>query len=116
VHRVTSLPRKHVVAHDGNGQIESAVVLGAGDFETALEFVEYVELPPATSIGRHTHGDDEELYFVIEGTGRMTLESDEVAVGPGDLVFNPRGGTHALRNDSDGTIRLLVWQVRAGEG
>lgn len=109
---LTSLPRASIVAHDGRGEIESVRAFVDADLETNLQFVEYVEMPPGTSIGIHTHGDDEELYFIVAGEGVMTVESTEYRVRQGDLVLNPRGGTHGLRNDSDAPIGLLVWQVR----
>jgi mannose-6-phosphate isomerase-like protein (cupin superfamily) len=100
------------VAHDGEGSVEVVRPLSRPQLETALMFVDFVEIPPASSIGVHRHGDDEELYFVIEGRGLMTVEDRRYRVGPGDLILNPRFGTHGLLNDRDRPMKVLVWQVR----
>ena len=110
---LTSLPRDAVVAHDGEGLVRSARGLADQDFETNLQFVDYVEMPAGTSIGIHQHGDNEELYFLVEGEGVMTVDGREYLVRTGDLILNERGGTHGLRNESGAPIRLLVWQVGA---
>jgi mannose-6-phosphate isomerase-like protein (cupin superfamily) len=108
---LTSLPRDAVVAHAGEGLVRSVRGLADRDFETNLQFVDYVEMPVGTSIGVHRHGDNEELYFLLEGEGVMTVDGREYVVRTGDLVLNRRGGTHGLRNESGASIRLLVWQV-----
>jgi mannose-6-phosphate isomerase-like protein (cupin superfamily) len=104
-------PRAPKVAHDGVGRINVARPFDTDDFETGLMFVERVEIPPGTSIGIHRHGDDEELYFILSGSGRMIVDGVEYRVGAGDLVLNRMGGSHGLLNDSDDSIELLVWQV-----
>jgi mannose-6-phosphate isomerase-like protein (cupin superfamily) len=107
-----SLPRASIVAHDGVGRIEAVRALADADFETNLQFVDYAELPPGSAIGVHRHGDDEELYFIIEGEGLMTVDGHQHRVRAGDLILNARHGEHGLRNDTTVPIRLLVWQVR----
>lgn len=111
-----SLARRTHPAHDGIGSVQSARPLEGDDFETDLMFVDYVEVPPGATIGHHRHGDDEELYFVIEGAGLMEVDGSEHRVHTGDLILNRRGAAHGLANDSSAVIRLLVWQVRYRSG
>jgi quercetin dioxygenase-like cupin family protein len=111
-----SLPRRTHPAHDGIGSVQSARPLEGDDFETDLMFIEYVEVPPGATIGYHRHGDDEEIYFIIEGAGVMEVEGFERRVHSGDLILNRRGSAHGLVNDSSVVIRLLVWQVRYRDG
>ena len=91
--------------------IETVRPLADTDFESDLAFVDYVEVPPGASIGLHKHGDDEEIYFVIEGSGSMTIGAETHSVQAGDLIVNPRRGTHGMRNTSGHRIRLLIWQI-----
>jgi mannose-6-phosphate isomerase-like protein (cupin superfamily) len=108
---VDAVPKAARVAHEGVGQIHVRRLFDAEDFETSMMFVEHVEMPPGTSIGIHKHGDDEEFYFILSGSGRMVVDGQEYRVKSGDLVLNRRGGSHGLLNDSDHLIDLLVWQV-----
>src|SRR5690348_12439588 len=108
---VNDAPKEPTVAHDGRGRIAFVRTFTANDFESDLAFVDYVELPPGSSIGFHRHGDDEEVYFIVEGRGTMTTNGECFAVGAGDLVVNRRQWSHGLENDSDAPLRVLVWDV-----
>ncbi len=55
---------------------------------------------------RHYHRVSEEIYFLLEGGGRMEVDGEEREVGPGDAVLIPPGAWHALRAGSGG-VRLL---------
>jgi mannose-6-phosphate isomerase-like protein (cupin superfamily) len=69
-------------------------------------------MPPAADIGRHTHSlDNEEIYIVISGHGLMCLDDHEFAVGPGHVIINRPGGTHALKNTGNTDLRLIVIEV-----
>lgn len=102
------------IAHGGAGLVETCRVEGDG-VPTATNFIDLTVLPPDSSIGIHKHGaDNEELYIIISGQGRMRLEDEEFTVGPGDVIVNSRSGTHGLVNAGDETLRLVVVEVPAG--
>jgi mannose-6-phosphate isomerase-like protein (cupin superfamily) len=99
---------ENVVAHDGKGRIRTARVAEFGQFQ-GFNFIDLTELPPGTSIGRHTHSEcDEEVYVIISGHGRMTADGEEFLVHPGDVIVNPAGGTHGLENTGDACLRIVV--------
>ena len=105
---------RQVVAHAGDGHVGVLRIFDRGDFRGPIHFVEYAVVPPGASIGRHTHGADEELYLVLEGTGTMHVDGHDFRVAPGTVVLNRAGGTHELRNDSSAPIRLYVIEVGLG--
>jgi mannose-6-phosphate isomerase-like protein (cupin superfamily) len=45
---------------------------------------------------RHYHGASEEIYFVLEGRGRMELDGEVTEVAPGDAVLIPPGAWHQI--------------------
>jgi mannose-6-phosphate isomerase-like protein (cupin superfamily) len=107
------LPLDEVQAHAGEGRIRFARIAGTGDLAGGCNFIDYAEIPPGASIGRHRHGDDEEeLYLVLEGEGVMVRNGESFAVRAGDLVRNPPGGEHGLRNTGAAPIRLFVFELR----
>jgi mannose-6-phosphate isomerase-like protein (cupin superfamily) len=65
-------------------------------------------LPPGATVGRHHHVETEEVYYLLEGRGRMTVAGETREVAAGDAVFIPRGATHTLENTGDTPIRLLL--------
>ncbi len=65
------------------------------------------ELPPGGG-GRLPHRHEQpELYYVIEGTGLLTVDGRESVVGPGSAIFIPGNAAHCLRNESTTALRLL---------
>ncbi len=65
-------------------------------------------LPPGSAVGRHYHIETEELYYILEGTGEMTIDDETCAVTAGDCIFIPRLAIHTLRNTGANTMRLLL--------
>lgn len=102
---------ERVVAHGGDGTILFRRVLEGAVFHGPWNFVDYAVVPPGSSIGLHRHRGNEELYLILEGEGTMHLDGEEFPVRAGHVVVNRDGGTHGLRNESDGPLRLFVVEV-----
>ncbi len=108
------LALSEIRSHGGDGEIRFARIAEAAAFAGGCNFVDYAELPAQASIGRHRHADDEEeLYLVLEGTGVLWRDGEQLAVRAGDLVRNRPGGQHGLRNTGTGVLRLFVIELRA---
>jgi mannose-6-phosphate isomerase-like protein (cupin superfamily) len=56
----------------------------------------------------HRHTNCSEAYFVLDGVVTVTVEDDELAIGPQGFVLVPRGTAHTFGNASAGPARLLV--------
>lgn len=106
-------PFHDAVAHGGRGEVAAARVLGR-DARAGLAFVDLVVVPPGCGIGTHTHGDDEEIYVVVDGEATMVVDGSSRALGAGHVVVNRAGGTHALHNTGPTPLRLVVVDVAAG--
>lgn len=46
----------------------------------------------------HTHPNAEEILYVIRGEGIAISGDEEFKIGPGDLVFVPKGDLHFFKN------------------
>jgi mannose-6-phosphate isomerase-like protein (cupin superfamily) len=53
----------------------------------------------------HSHAGQEEVYFFVQGTGRMQVDQEEFVVNPGDIILIPDGAFHRVIND--GEMHLL---------
>ena len=98
-------------SHGGQGKVRTAVIFGRNDFETNISFILFTEIPPGSSIGYHPHGQDEEIFVILEGNGILTTGSEEIHVSVGDIIINQVGQSHGLVNRSSSSIKLLVFQV-----
>jgi len=54
-------------------------------------------LPLGAATERHFHKLSEEFYFILEGTGEMTVDDGSRPVGPGDAILIPQGAWHTIR-------------------
>lgn len=97
-------------AHGGRNTIQ--VARAPREVGSSCNFIDLCVVPVGSSIGMHTHGDqDEEIYVVIDGHGEMIVDDDRIAVGSGDVVVNRLGGTHGLINDGDVPLRIVVLDI-----
>lgn len=57
----------------------------------------------------HTHGDQDKIYYVLEGRGRFTVGAETLTLDAGDATVARAGVEHGLVNE--GTAPLLVLVV-----
>lgn len=66
-----------------------------------------VEIAPGGEQRIHRH-DPEQVYFVFEGGGLMTVGEDEHRVSAGDCIFIPSGTRHGLKNDGQAGLKYVA--------
>lgn len=65
--------------------------------------------PPGARHDIHRHPNAEESEYIVEGHGVARVGSDDVAMGPGDVVFVPKNEYHGFYNTSDTERAVMVW-------
>ncbi len=55
----------------------------------------------------HKHIRSEELYFIVQGKGRMQLDNETLAVTNGDSICIPPGTKHCIENTSDIDLKII---------
>jgi quercetin dioxygenase-like cupin family protein len=73
-------------------------------------------VPAGYAPPRHIHSDADEVFYVLEGSLQVTCGDESWQVGPGDLVFLPRGVPHGFVAGSAGPARTLLINAPAGFG
>jgi mannose-6-phosphate isomerase-like protein (cupin superfamily) len=58
----------------------------------------------------HYHQRTDEIYFVIDGEGRMRLDDEEIKLNPGVVVYVPRG----VKHKAWGQLKVLVTCIPRG--
>jgi mannose-6-phosphate isomerase-like protein (cupin superfamily) len=56
----------------------------------------------------HRHTNCSEAYFVLDGLVSVTVEGEDLSVGPEGFVLVPRGTGHTFGNAGEREARLLV--------
>jgi mannose-6-phosphate isomerase-like protein (cupin superfamily) len=59
--------------------------------------------------------DQEEIYFVVEGTGEMCLGEERQPLSTGQVVFIPHGVFHQLTNVGDTPLKMIYCYGPAGD-
>jgi quercetin dioxygenase-like cupin family protein len=62
----------------------------------------------------HSHDNEDESWYVIEGTLRFQLGDEQAEAPQGSFVFVPRGTPHAFQNIGEAPARILVMFNPAG--
>ncbi len=58
---------------------------------------------------RHYHRTVTEVYYILEGTGKMELNGDWVAIAPGTVIWIEPGTRHRLVSDEG--VKTIVFSL-----
>lgn len=67
-------------------------------FETSRLNVTHVRIHPGETVPKHTHGDEDQVYYVVSGTGFVILNGERTDVTAGSSVLIPLGTEHEITN------------------
>jgi mannose-6-phosphate isomerase-like protein (cupin superfamily)/heme-degrading monooxygenase HmoA len=93
--------------YTGNGVI-SRRVIGPEVFRTDWSRVEHVVIPAGGSAGSRQLEGIEEVYYVIKGTGTLTIDDKKAGVKADDAFFGMLGEKITISNDASEDLELLV--------
>ena len=71
--------------------------------------IRFYELEPgeSTAFGYHAHADQEEVFYVLEGSLSFETEDGDVEVGEGEVIYFEPGELQQSRNAGDGRAKVL---------
>jgi mannose-6-phosphate isomerase-like protein (cupin superfamily) len=74
------------------------------------------EMAPGAYAGLHTQPDQQELLYILEGSGIFRIDGQQQDVGPGDAILARAGAEFALSNTGSSPLRYLVVKCRTVAG
>jgi len=81
--------------------VEGSGTNGMGVFE--------LEVPPGSNVPPpHSHTNNEEIVYVLEGRLRYSVNAEHRDLAPGETMFTPKGGVHGFSNPFEKTARALI--------
>ena len=80
------------------------ITLGA----TARVHLDLYALEPGQAQKVHTHADQDKIYLVLEGRGRVVVDGREEILESGEATVAPAGRAHGLLNIGEGRLLALV--------
>jgi len=71
-------------------------------------------LHPGAAIGYHRQEEDE-IYYIVSGTGELTLNGARSVVCPGTAILTRPGSSHGLRQvGPDDLVIIIAYQQSSG--
>ena len=89
------------------GRITLTFKTDGADSGGAYTLCEAIE-PPESGAGLHRHPSYDETFIICEGRYEFQLAEKALALGPGDMVFVPRGTAHGFKSLGPETGRQLI--------
>jgi len=71
-------------------------ILDRTNAPVAMQSLAEATMPAGGGTQRHFHRVAEEIYFILEGRGRMEVDGEEREVGVGDAILIPAGAWHQI--------------------
>jgi mannose-6-phosphate isomerase-like protein (cupin superfamily) len=65
-------------------------------------------LPVGAAVGAHFHRETEEIYYIMSGTGEMTVGGETEKVSAGDAVYIPVNNIHTLKNTGGEPMKIML--------
>ncbi len=91
------------------------LVGGASPIQAANFSLGHVTLEPNGGQVPWHNQEQEEIYFIVEGTGEMCLGEERQAVCAGQAVYIPPRVFHQLTNTGDTPLRMIYCYGPAGD-
>ena len=89
------------------GQLEIRYLID-GSASGGLGVFELTVPPGANVPPPHSHRDNEEFFYVVEGSITYSVDADTRELRPGEWMSTPRGSVHGFRNGGSQPARALV--------
>ena len=65
-------------------------------------------LEKGCGIGYHTHTNEREFFYVLQGTPTVNDNGTEYMLAPGDSAMTEIGGGHSIENRAEETAKVLA--------
>ncbi len=91
----------------GKGTITITHVFKKDEMQSATRLCARITVPPGAGIGFHEHADEEEVFYIITGRGRVDDNGTIAEVGPGDAILTGGGAGHSIECISAEPLEML---------
>jgi mannose-6-phosphate isomerase-like protein (cupin superfamily) len=93
---------------DGKGPVKLLHVFRREELRGRARLFARLSLPRGSSIGWHEHDGEEEVFYILSGSGVVNDNGTSARVGPGDAVLTGGGAGHAIENQDDEPLELMA--------
>jgi quercetin dioxygenase-like cupin family protein len=106
VEKMAMVPWQEFPGHFGGALSKALVGPGKGD-SRRLDF-RISHYAPMAYVEEHAHKVQEQVYYVLEGEGMLTMDGEAHLMRANDYVYLPAGVRHGLSNTGTTGLVFLV--------
>lgn len=92
----------------GDGSVKITHILSTGEYKGKSRLIGVITLEPGCSIGAHIHENEEEVFYVMEGTATYFDNGETVILNEGDSCICLGGEEHSIANRTDSTVKVFA--------
>jgi quercetin dioxygenase-like cupin family protein len=112
-------PQTIIISPEGGEKIDAYLDTAQLKLDAAQTngsmIVAIITSPPGSGPPPHRHGNEDEMFMVLQGSVRYLSNGQWTApVPPGTIVYTPRGAVHTFQNVGDTDSRQLLVSTPSG--
>jgi mannose-6-phosphate isomerase-like protein (cupin superfamily) len=92
----------------GKGSVNIRHIFSQEEFDGKCRLFARITLEPGCSIGEHVHDREEEVFYIISGTGTVNDNGKTSVLMPGDAVKTGNGAFHSIENTGTEPLVMLA--------
>jgi mannose-6-phosphate isomerase-like protein (cupin superfamily) len=97
--------------YGGAGTVQYRRLLEPTVFMTPWSYLDEVSVPAGAGIGPVTEPDMSMVFYVLSGSGRVTVGGETADIGEGDAIPVDLGQTHSLVQTGSAPLHLLTYGI-----
>ncbi len=92
----------------GSGAVEITHLFKEDELTGKARLVAKITINPGCSIGLHEHTNEEEIFYIIKGKGKINDNGTIKEVSVGDSILTGGGAAHSVENNGDEPLEMLA--------
>ncbi|MDR3586669.1 MAG: cupin domain-containing protein [Desulfosporosinus sp.] len=105
---INNIPKEYIDDPDFQSKMKTIYLGDALGSEKIYVNIDYVK-PGAKSVKYHSHSKQEEFFLIMNGTGMLRIDGEEIKIASGDVISKSAGKdiAHQFINNSAEILQIL---------
>ncbi len=105
---IDNMPREHIDDPNFQSKMQTLLIGNALGCEKIYVNIDYVK-PGGKSVKYHSHSKQEEFFLIMQGSGLLRMNGEEVSIKTGDVISKPAGQeiAHQFINNGSEILQIL---------
>lgn len=101
---------------DAPGVLKKVLLRRDELIQGGVQMINWALLPRGNAFQPHYHEDMEEIFIIIKGTARITIDNEEEMLSAGDTVVIPVRSVHVMEAAGEDDVEYIALGISQGKG